>query len=291
MSAIGTAARVKRVTESLLSLPALPTVVARLLQAVDNPKVSATMLGNLIEQDQVLTARILKVANSSFYAFPRQIGTVQLALVVMGSDAVKELALGLSAQNAFRAESAHPRFQIANFWQHSLAVASACRLLAPRFSDVPPGEAFVAGLLHDIGKLVLNQYLPKEFAALQEAMMAPDAIPETVEVALIGVTHGEVGSWLGERWNLPAPLCQAMRYHGEPWLQKATSPLPLLVHAADHIAHRARIGETGTPAQEQLDLRAAEMLLHLANLTSEDLTALTVQLLVEYDKAGQFLAD
>jgi HD-like signal output (HDOD) protein len=286
-----TAARVRRVTESLLTLPALPTVVARLIQAVDNPKVTATQLGVLIEQDQVLTARILKVANSSFYAFPRQIGTVQLALVVMGFDAVKELALGLSAQSAFRAESAHPRFQIDRFWQHSLAVASACRMLAFRFGGIPEGEAFVAGLLHDIGKLVLNQYLPKEFAEIQEALSNPEAIPESVEMALVGVTHGEVGSWLGERWNLPTPLCQAMRWHGEPWLHTGPSKLPILVHSADWMAHRMRLGESGTHAQEALDSRVLERLQQEMGMTPDDLSRLSQDLLIEFDRASQFLTE
>jgi HD-like signal output (HDOD) protein len=286
-----TAARVKRVTESLLTLPALPTVVARLIQAVDNPKVTAAQMGALIEQDQVLTARILKVANSSFYAFPRQIGTVQLALVVMGFDAIKELALGLSAQSAFRAESAHPRFQIDRFWQHSLAVASGCRLLATRFGGVPEGEAFVAGLLHDIGKLVLNQYLPKEFAELQQALMSPEAIPEKVEMALLGVTHGEVGSWLGERWNLPSVLCQAMRWHGEPWLHQGMSKLPLMVHIADWMAHHMRLGEPGTAAQETMDARAVDLMNSFFGISLEDLPILSQQLLVEFDRAGQFLGE
>lgn len=291
MALAPTAARVKRVTESLLTLPALPTVVARLIEAVDNPKVTATMLGALIEQDQVLTARILKVANSSFYSFPRQIGTVQLALVVMGLDAIKELALGLSAQSTFRAESAHPRFQVDRFWQHSLAVASGCRLLATRFGSTPPGEAFVAGLLHDIGKLVLNQYLPKEFAQIQESLNAPDALPETVELELIGVTHGEVGSWLGERWNLPSALCSAMRDHGEPWLHRGSSFLPWLVHICDWLAHRHRLGEPGTAAQENLDPRAVDFLMQQFHLSTEDLMAFGPGILLEFDRASQFIRD
>jgi len=291
MSLSAAAARVKRVTESLLTLPALPTVVARLIEAIDNPKVTAAMMGALIEQDQVLTARILKVANSSFYSFPRQIGTVQLALVVMGFDAVKELALGLSAQAAFRAESAHPRFQSDRFWQHSLAVAGTCRLLASQLRTLPPGEAFVAGLLHDIGKLILNQYLPKEFAEIQTGLSAPEALPEAVERTVIGVTHGEIGSWLGERWNLPAPLCQAMRWHGEPWLGTGESAFPLLVHISDWLAHRQNLGEAGTPAQEKLDVRAVEAMRHQFGLAPEDLANFAPAVLLEYDKSGQFISE
>jgi HD-like signal output (HDOD) protein len=289
MLLIETAARIKRVTESLLTLPALPTVVARLIDAVDNPKVTATKLGILIEQDQVLTARILKVANSSFYSFPRQIGTVQLALVVMGFDAVKELALGLSAQSAFRAESAHPRFQIDLFWRHSLAVASGCRLLAPRFRNTAPGEAFVAGLLHDIGKLVLNQYMPAEFSAIQQELIASESIPESTEMALIGVTHGQVGSWLGERWNLPPHLCEAIRWHGEPWLHTGSSPIPLLVHCCDWLAHRQRLGETGTRSQENLDARVIDLLLQQMGLTPNDLISLGQDIHLDFERSGQFL--
>src|SRR6185295_7476712 len=160
------AKRVKRITDSLISLPTLPTVIAKMLELVDNPKTSASSLANLISRDQVLTAKILKLANSSFYAFPRQIATVKLALVVLGFENVKEMALSLSVLNSFKGEN-NKYFDTSLFWQHSIAVGAATRMLARETCYRLAGEAFVAGLLHDIGKIVLNQYLPKEFGQIQ----------------------------------------------------------------------------------------------------------------------------
>src|SRR3954466_7790660 len=165
--------RVKRITDSLISLPTLPTVIAKMLELVDNPKTSASSLSNLIMRDQVLTAKILKMANSSFYAFPRQIATVKLALVVLGFENVKEMALSLSVFNSFKGEN-NKYFDTSMFWQHSISVGASTRMLARETCYRLAGEAFVAGLLHDIGKVVLNQYLPHEFAQIQTLIFESD---------------------------------------------------------------------------------------------------------------------
>jgi HD-like signal output (HDOD) protein len=216
------AKRVKRITDSLISLPTLPTVIAKMLELVDNPKTSASSLSNLIMRDQVLTAKILKMANSSFYAFPRQIATVKLALVVLGFENVKEMALSLSVLNSFKGEN-NKHFDTSMFWQHSVSVGACTRMLARETCYRLAGEAFVAGLLHDIGKVVLNQYLPKEFAEIQTLIFEGGVPCDRAETEILGVTHAEVGAWLAERWNLPVILVEAIRYPP----QRGTAPAGL----------------------------------------------------------------
>lgn len=282
--------RVRRITDSIISLPTLPTVIAKMLDLVDNPKTSAGSLSSLIMQDQVLTARILKLANSSFYAFPRQISTVKLALVVLGFEAVKEMALSLSVLNSFKGEN-NKNFDTSQFWHHSLAVGACSRMLARGANHRLAGEAFVAGLLHDIGKLVLNQYLPEEFAEIQDRIWERNQPCEEAEQAVLGVTHAEVGAWLAERWNLPVTLVEAIRWHDHPEACPRNPELSLLVYLSDYLAARCALGRSGSKGVESLPPAVEGMARTLFSLTPESLEAHRAELYAEYDKASSFMVE
>ncbi len=284
------AKRVKRITDSLISLPTLPTVIAKMLELVDNPKTSASSLSNLIMRDQVLTARILKLANSSFYAFPRQISTVKLALVVLGFENVKEMALSLSVLNTFKGENSE-HFDTSLFWQHSVSVGACTRMLARETCYRLAGEAFVAGLLHDIGKIVMNQYLPKEFSAIQSRIFEAGQTTEAAEMAVLGVTHAEVGAWLAERWNLPVILVDAIRWHQHPELCPRNPELPLLVYLGDFLTMKCNLGQSGSRGIDILPPAVTDMSKNILSLTPEALEEYRPSLYAEYDKASSFMSE
>jgi putative nucleotidyltransferase with HDIG domain len=290
MSPLEQAKRVRRITDSIISLPTLPTIIAKMLELVDNPKTSAGSLSGIIMQDQVLTAKILKMANSSFYAFPRQIATVKLALVVLGFETVKEMALSLSVLNSFKGEN-NKYFDTSLFWQHSIAVGAATRMLARECCYRLAGEAFVAGLLHDIGKIVLNQYLPKEFAEIQARIWERNESSEAAELAVIGVTHAEVGAWLAERWNLPEILVEGIRHHAHPEECPRNAELALLVYLGDYLAARCNLGKSGSPGLSALPPKVADLAGSLLSLTPEGLESHRPSLYAEYDKASGFLVE
>ena len=150
--------RIRRIAESIINLPTLPTIVSKMLQLVDNPKTSAGALARLISTDQALTARILRLANSAYYGFPRRISTVNTAIVVLGFNAVKDMGLSLSVFDMFRDPAPSGSFDIMRFWEHSMGCGIAARMMSRRYRPDLAGEGFVAGLLHDIGKAVLKQY-------------------------------------------------------------------------------------------------------------------------------------
>lgn len=284
------AKRVKRITDSLISLPTLPTVVAKMLELVDNPKTSASTLAGLISRDQVLTAKILKLANSSFYAFPRQIATVKLALVVLGFESVKEMALSFSVLGSFKGENSK-YFDTSLFWQHSVSVGACTRMLARETCYRLAGEAFVAGLLHDIGKVVLNHYLPREFAEIQVRVFEKGVPCETAEMEMIGATHAEVGAWLAERWNLPIPLVEAIRWHQHPESCPRNPELALLVYLGDYLSAKCGLGKSGSPGLATLPPAIAEMAQRILGLTPEALEGFRAGLYAEYDKASSFMAE
>jgi putative nucleotidyltransferase with HDIG domain len=282
--------RVRRITDSIISLPTLPTVIAKMLELVDNPKTSASSLSNLVMRDQVLTAKILKMANSSFYAFPRQIATVKLALVVLGFENVKEMALSLSVLNSFKGENTK-HFDTSLFWQHSIAVGACTRMLARETCYRLAGEAFVAGLLHDIGKVVLNQYLPTEFAQIQSLIYEKGKTTEDAEMDVLGVTHAEVGGWLAERWNLPVILVEAIRYHAHPELCPRNSELPLMVFLSDYLATKCGLGQSGSKSVETVPDNVLELARKTLSLTPESLENFRSGLYAEYDKASSFMME
>jgi putative nucleotidyltransferase with HDIG domain len=290
MSPLDQAKRVRRITDSIISLPTLPTIIAKMLELVDNPKTSAGALSGIIMQDQVLTARILKLANSSFYAFPRQIATVKLALVVLGFENVKEMALSLSVLNSFKGEN-NKYFDTSLFWQHSVAVGACTRMLARETCYRLAGEAFVAGLLHDIGKIVLNQYMPEEFAEIQTRVWERNQPTEQAELDVIGVTHAQVGAWLAERWNLPVILVEAIKFHLHPEECPRNPELALLVYLGDYLAAQCNLGKSGSPGTTLIPEPVAEMARKLLSLSPESLAAHKPGVYGEYDKASGFMTE
>ncbi len=288
--AIDQSKRVRRITESIISLPTLPTVIAKMLELVDNPKTSASSLSNLVMRDQVLTAKILKMANSSFYAFPRQIATVKLALVVLGFENVKEMALSLSVLNSFKGENTK-HFDTSLFWQHSIAVGACTRMIARDTCYRLAGEAFVAGLLHDIGKVVLNQYLPDEFAEIQSLIFERGKSTEEAEMAVLGVTHAEVGGWLAERWNLPVILVEAIKYHMHPELCPRNSELALMVYLSDYLSTKCGLGKSGSKGTDTVPGPLLDLARKILSITPEGLDAFIPSLYAEYDKASSFMIE
>ncbi len=204
--------KVKRKLESLKDLPTIPTVMSQVLTALDNPDVSAASLAKIIENDQSLTAKVLKVANSPFYGFARKISTIDLAVVVMGINTIKEIILSLIIQKFF-SKIQKSTFDVNAFWQYSVFCGTASRVLARKLGYRLAGEAFVTGLMHDIGVLVLVESFSSDFIKIralqdQKGLSMPEA-----EMLVLDTTHAEIGAWIAEKWNLPDRLCVALSHH------------------------------------------------------------------------------
>jgi len=246
--------RLKRITQSIIGLPTLPTVITQLISLIDNPKTSARNVAQLISTDQALTAKILKLANSAFYGFPREIATVDLAVVVLGFETVKNLGLSVSVLERFAGtDSDTGNFDRQKFWEHSIACGVAARLLATKLRYRVPGEAFAAGILHDIGRLILSQYFPDEFDKVLRLMHDEELYIGDAEERVLGVTHADIGGWLAERWNLPRQLEETICFHHAPGRLGRGNDLPSLIHLADFLCRRENIGDGGGHRLPKLD--------------------------------------
>jgi|GEM_PF-570806 len=207
---------VKRKLNTLRDLPAIPTVISQLLNALDNIDIPALQIAKLIERDQALTSKILQAANSPLYGFSRKISTVELAVVIMGFNAIKEIIISLVVQKFVRKYS-KSLIDINSFWNYSVFCGAASKLLARKLGYKLAGEAFVAGLMHDMGILILIQHFNIEFRKIKIIQQEHKYSLTYCEEIVLGCTHADIGAWLAEKWNLPTQLVDAIKYHHTPY--------------------------------------------------------------------------
>ncbi len=231
------AENIKDKIKTILQLPTLPKIATEVVDLVDNPKTNAMKLGRVILSDQGLTAKVLKIANSPFYGFPRRISTVEFAIIVLGFDALKEIVISISLVSALQKKS-DDYFQEKDFWDHAITTATVARRLARDLDYRVSGEAFVGGLLHDMGISILHRYFNSEFKQIVEEARSTNCSYIQAEEQVLGVTHAEVGGWLAERWNLPDHLIDVLFHHHVPEKAEKNPELVALIHCADIIANR-----------------------------------------------------
>jgi HD-like signal output (HDOD) protein len=221
--------------EGVAELPTLPHIAHEIMNMIDKPYVSAAKLAKLISQDQGMVAKILSLANSPIYGLSQKVSTIELAIVVLGFDTIKELIISLSILNS--AQSRNERYFNTNYFgKHSIFCGTIARMLANDFGYRVAGEAFIAGLLHDIGISTMQKYLSSEFNLISELRFYQKISQLDAERIIIGKTHPEIGSHLASKWNFPAQLVEAIRFHHSPSQATINPTLSAIVHLADHIS-------------------------------------------------------
>ena len=237
------------IEDELQDLPPLPAVIMRVMQTVNDPTTSASDLNRLISTDQALASKVLRLVNSSYYGFPRKIATITNAVVILGFNTVRNLTTSLGVFNAFDAQGQKTALDRDAFWAHSMAVAVAASAIARRkgIGTKSVEEVFIGGLLHDIGKLFLDQYFPDQYAiAMKLAGAAKISIWEAEKTAL-GVGHALVGKRIAEKWNLPPSLTAMITLHHQPAYAKEYFEITATIQAADRVARRLALGSGGDP--------------------------------------------
>ena len=195
------------------NLPTIPAVLARILQLVDADRVNGKELIAVIEHDQALTAKVLRLANSAFFGQSRRVAAIPRAVVLLGFTTVRNLALGVKVWDVLGAGIARSR--VDELWSHAVAVALATRSLAARLRTGDPDEGFTAGLLHDVGRLVLAMRFRDEYWRVVGGSGEVQPIHE-LEAATVGIDHAEVAGWMLEAWSLPPKIVDAVRLHHAP---------------------------------------------------------------------------
>jgi putative nucleotidyltransferase with HDIG domain len=216
------------------NLPSLPVVVMELLASMGQDDANIEALAEKIARDQALTAKTLRLANSSFYGMTRQVTTIQAAIAILGFRTVRSLATTAALMGSFSANPGNS-FNFAPFWRHAIAAAVCARELAPRLY-ISPDQAYTAGLLHDIGRLVLVTQFPPQYQATMTYRAEHDCHLLDAEHAVLGLDHAQVGQALTQHWKFPLAMQQALAEHHAP-SSLGMQALSLVVMAADAIAH------------------------------------------------------
>ncbi len=236
----------RRLVQRVVNLPALPVVITRVLRLVEDPRSSAQDLVRVIGSDQALASRILRLANSAFYGFQREIVSLSHAVVLLGFDTVRSIVLAATVFNTVTDGGAASAFDRREFWRHAVATASGARMVARSLRMVDPEVAFLGGLLHDIGKVVLDRFFYRRYAEAARLAASLPCLIREAEMTLFGVDHAEVGSWLAERWHLPPAFIEPVAFHHRP---EAASPerwgISACVHLADVLARNVGMGSGG----------------------------------------------
>ncbi len=237
-----------RIRRYISSMPSLPTTVAKVMEICNNPKTSPTDLDKVISLDPVLMGKVLKLINSAYYGLQNQVTSLVRAIIMLGVNTVKNLALSTAILDKLADKSGFRALNMEGFWRHSLCVGVVAKMIAKK-KGVPAqrlDEFFAAGLLHDIGKIPLNNALSDEYV---RAMTLADRerIPiHLAEKRAIDIDHAEVGSMIAEAWHLDGPIADAIRYHHDVALfDGKNADIVLAVAVADYYASREGIGFSG----------------------------------------------
>ncbi len=240
---------VKRVT----ALSTLPEVTAKIIATVENPNSTAANLHRIVSHDPALVTRILKVVNSAFYGLPGQIGSIERAIVMLGLNAVKNIAVAASIGQLFRGATLCEGYTAKDLWTHCIAVAVAARDLAKQAKVPIADEAFLAGMIHDIGLLVSLQLFPEQLREVCGKAKAGGNFAE-LERQIIGVDHQQLGMGLAEQWKFPHACQQVAGHHHSPNDVTADNRMLVsLVYFADTITCQAGLGFSLTAMTQSID--------------------------------------
>lgn len=222
------------VIKDIGDLPSLPLVVAELLRSFDKPDANICTLAEKVSRDQALAAKTLRLANSSFYGLQHKVKTIPHAITVLGFDSVRALITAAAVINNFSG-SRHAAFDFSSFWRHAIGT-SLCAKAVARATDQNQDHAFISGLLHDIGKLVLVTRFPGQYSETMAFMAANDCYAIEAERDVLGLDHTGVGRALAEHWKFPPVIQRTIANHHAPTAQDF-GDIPSVVHIADAIVY------------------------------------------------------
>ncbi len=271
--AVETAAREQAVAgaiREIAHIATLPEVTLKIIKLVEDPSSTAQDLHNVIAKDPALCSRILKVVNSAFYGLPGQIGSINRAIVLLGLNAVKNIAIAASLAKLFKGGQLTPTFSAKDLWTHSVAVAAGTKAVAHAMKLGLADEAFLAGLLHDVGVMVEMQYDRNKLAEVLDRVAAGTPML-AAEEAVFFATHQDFGMALAEKWKFPRSFVHVCGYHHRPFdLPADHRVLTCMIAVADRLAAEMSAGFTlDTP-----DAAIGQDLLDELKLTAGDIESI-----------------
>lgn len=264
--------RLETLLKEVDRLPPMPEVVVRALDLIDDPRCKISELSKVLNLDHALMLRALRWANSSLYGLRYQVTTVDQAIMTLGLKTIRELVVAASVDELLNQQVIGYSLERGELWRHSVTVAAGSRYIAQQRKFENPNQAFVAGMLHDIGKLAFDRLLQSDRRYMTDwnAMREQGMSFIEMERALTGHDHARIGGVIAGKWKLPDPLCNAIEFHARPGAITKDIDLVSFVYLADVAAHQAGIGVSSNSSDDSLD----DAILTRLNWTPADMEAL-----------------
>ena len=245
---------ISNLKENIKNIPSLPEIITKSIELMQDKNTSAVTLSKIISNDVGLTARVLKLVNSAYYGFPKQISTIQQAITILGFTTIKGIILSASIYKMFSSEGAGSEFNYKQFWKHSLLVAFASKLIGKYSKDLVSSDIFSAAFLHDIGKIILAQYDRDNYTnvCIQNELSEFDYLKE--EEKYCGINHCELGNIVAYSWNLPEVFCDVITYHHNPEKSINFKNECMAVYLANYITNNVMSNNSLTIDKIMLDI-------------------------------------
>lgn len=230
-------ASLEQIVRKVRDMPSLPDTMMQIIRLTEDPDSTVQDLEEVILKDQALTSKVLQLANSTHYGYSRRISTISEATVLLGFQTIKSIALASSVNKILVKELPGYGLKKNMLWEQSQSCAIIARFIAKklRLKNINPEEAYIAGLLRDIGKVILNYYVTNEFYQIIEIVQSGEKTFLEAEKEVLGFDHGQIGAKVAEKWNFPVDLVEAIAYHHVPQEAKNNPTLVSIVHIADTI--------------------------------------------------------
>ena len=272
----------QRILRHMKDLPPIPQTIFKAREIMASPDSDFKELANLFETDQTIAAKILKIANSPYYGYSGKITSIQRASVILGHKTLVELLTVIGTAGLLGNKLEGYWLDSGALWKHSLAVAFGSRIIANTMKPALSNDAFTSGLIHDVGKLILDQYVKERWELFEKFMADGEHTFLDAEKKILELDHAEVASEVCKKWNIPEPLTVAIRYHHHP-SQSNGSELAYIVHVADAIAMMTSLGTGIDGTLYQMDDTAMEFL----NLREENLNDIMGKVLEAVQKIAE----
>jgi len=273
----------------IANLPTISVIASKLLDMLVNDNIAMGSISELMQHDPAITAKVLKIVNSAYYGLRKEIDTLKMALVLLGINEITNIVMSLSLFRGFSLDDKSvSEFNRELFWEHSSITAYFSQFLGRQMGMKLHGEEFTAGLIHDIGKIILDQYYSEDFSTIVNLSNEHSIRNVEAEKAIIGITHADIGALIARKWKLPEKLAVVIKYHHNVPKAESDVDLSALICIADILAHV--IGDYQREIYETIDIEESEAWLALGEKTANiDLESLKEELIPIAEKAKSFI--